>query len=410
MLSTETRAELLGPVWREGQALPQWIAAFARRDAATLGTLESGAQDDVTTGTIAGQRMILAALSVRTPAGTRYVAYAVRQDTPPDAPVIVVRSVFGDALTVVRVFRSSVEALMPYVLTPMERMQAPRAVAMDAPPDTTFRGSGNAASTSTVVSDSSDRAVISAFITDALADLERSPMTEPTRAPSSAARTPDGRNGAASPSTAASSLATSLVKVVFYQFGDLQYHPVALFRDGTSYDVLDVPLERTDAAASRVAHPRRWGRWRNEGPTYYLAEPGERERDYTLGGGGFHTAFAAPQGTTLTGNYKAVSGMIMGETSTLSTTQLRFASDGRFTRGTDFAAIGSGEQSGVRTAAGASRSNAGRYRVSGHRLVLTFDDGEMREYFFAFGSGGAPERLDPDMIFVGATAFVRDDP
>ncbi|MCC7054264.1 MAG: hypothetical protein IT355_13440 [Gemmatimonadaceae bacterium] len=424
MLSTDTKAELLGPVLREGPALQIWISTFARSNAATLGTVDSGVKDEIAVGTIAGQRVVTAAQTVRTQSGTKYVAYGILQDTPTGAPVIVVRSIFGDALTLARVFRSSVEALMPYVLAPMESMRVQRSVAMAAQPVTSFRGLASAtpppadtavpvaaATAPAATGDSAGRAAIGAAITDAVAELEPTPAAAtagPARSPATAGRARGTRTGSATtPTVATGALAASLVKVVFYQFGDLQFHPVALFRDGTSFDVSDVPLEQTDARASRAAQPRRWGRWRNEGQTYYLSGQGEKERDYTLGGGGFHTAFAAPPGTTLDGTYKAVSGMTMGETNTLSTTQLRFAPDGRFTGANEFAAIGSGETSGVSTAAGASSSNAGRYRVTGHRLVLTYDSGEVKEFFFAFGSGGDTEAIDRDMMFVGSTAFVR---
>ena len=425
MLSTDTRAELLGPVLREGPALLGWIGTFARSNAATLGTVDPATKDEVSVSTIAGQRVAVAAQSVRTTSGTKYVAYGMLQDTPAGAPVIVVRSTFGDMLTLARAFRSSVEALLPYILTPTDSMRALRTVAMAAAPITSFRGLASsvpppadttplgaaaapapAPANAAAAGDSAARAAVSVGIDEAIAALEPAP---------GAARTPastrGGGAGAATPRSqpaTAGALASLLVKVVFYQFGDLQYHPVALFRDGSSFDVVDASMEQTDATASRTAHAARWGRWRTVGRTYYLSEKaGGPERDYALGGGGFHTAFAAPPGTTLDGTYKAVSGSSMGETSTLLTTQLRFAPDGRFTGARDFAAVGNGQASGVTMAGGASSSTAGRYRVSGHRLVLTYDGGAVKEYFFAFGSGGDPEAIDRDMLFVGSTAYVR---
>jgi hypothetical protein len=428
-MSSDARAELLGPVRREGPAMLDWIRTFARGNAATLGTVDLSAKDDVQLGTIAGQRVATAAYGVQTSAGSRYVVYAVQQNTPAGEPVIVIRSTFADVITMARAFRSSVETLMPYILTPMASMRTVQAVAMGAQPITSFRGLASAAlptadsataatSTTTAAApanaDSATTAAVGAGINDAIALLDppAGAATAPATTPASSARTPAGSRGSSpaasrTPSVPTSSLAAQLVKVVFYQFGDLQYHPIALFRDGTSFDIDEAPLERVDPAASRREHPTNWGRWRNVGATYYLSEAnGGAERDYHLDDG-FHTGFAAAEGTTLDGMYKSVSGSSMGETSTLLTTQIRFMPDGRFTSGRDFAAVGNGQTSGVTMAGGASSNSAGRYRVSGHRLVMTYESGVVKEYFFAFSSGGTPAVIDREMIFVGWTAYVK---
>ena len=391
-LSSDARAELLGPVMRGGPALHDWIRTFARDNAATLGTVDLTAKDDIAVNTIAGAKVAMAAYTVRTAAGNRYLAYGVLQDTPAETPVLVVRSTFSDALTFVRVFRSSVEALLPYMQTPLATMRTVQPVAMAAAPVTSFRGLATATpapADSTVVeakpgtAASADTAVthaVGAGIDDAVALLD--------------GPAPSGR-------------AAALAKVVFYQFGDLQFHPVALFADGTAFEIDEAPLEQLDAAASKRNKPAHWGRWRARGAMYYLSEARGPEREYTLDGGGFHSAFAAPPRTTLDGTYEAVSSSTAGETRAMLTTVLRFTPDGRFTGARDFGAIGDGSVSGVTMAAGASRTTRGRYRVSGHRLTLTYDSGAVKEYFFAFASGGEPAALDRDMIFIGATAYVR---
>ena len=199
-----------------------------------------------------------------------------------------------------------------------------------------------------------------------------------------------------------------LTKVVFYQFGDLQYHPVALFRDGTSYDVSEEPLERVDPIAARRARASDWGRWRSVGTRIFLSDAaGGQENDYGLDDGEMHTAFDASPGTTLDATYKAVAGTSFGETSTLLTSRIQFMPNGRFASGRDFAAVGSGEQSGVSMAGGSSSGSAGSYRISGHRIVLTYDGGTTAEYFFAFGSGGRPAVIDREMIFIGRIAYVK---
>lgn len=99
----------------------------------------------------------------------------------------------------------------------------------------------------------------------------------------------------------------------------------------------------------------------------------------------------------------------MGDMSTLSTSGITFAPDGRFTMKNSFAASGSGDTTGVSMAGGSERGFEGRYTLSGNRIVLRFADGKVKDLFFGFGSGGTPPRADRDMMFLGFTAYVLDD-
>jgi hypothetical protein len=140
LLSSDTRVELLGPVEWQSPALGGWLQSFARANIATLGSVNEAAKDTVGTSAVSQQQVLTAAYSVTTPAGNRYVSYSVLQSAAANAaPVIVIRATFGDALTFVRTFRSALEAMMPFVLTPMASMRATRPVALAAIPPTSFR-------------------------------------------------------------------------------------------------------------------------------------------------------------------------------------------------------------------------------------------------------------------------------
>ena len=183
-LSSDARADLVGPLRREGPAILDWVRTVARTDAASLGVLDEATGDNTVTQTMAGQPMILVAHTVRTAAGSRYITYAVRRDTPADAPVLVIRSTFGDALTMTRVLKSSIEALLPYVLDPLRTMRDAPVVARGPRPVTSFFGvSGAATAPVEATRDSALTAAVRAGIADAIA-LSRPDSTR--RAPGSA--------------------------------------------------------------------------------------------------------------------------------------------------------------------------------------------------------------------------------
>jgi hypothetical protein len=430
MLSTDARAELLGPVARENAGFGNsWLTEFARGNASTMGTVSSSQRDTVSVSRFGDQQVVVTSYTVATPQGNKYVAYGVLQSVPAGAPVIVMRSTFGDALTLVRTFKSSIEALLPFVVTPMDSMRVTQTVAMAATTPRSFRTAsgppvaGAAPDSAATPSDSVGSAVGSA-IADAAALLGAPTDSVPpapattaaggrrasTRGPNGAAAT-TATTGAAGAGGAPGQFARTenVHRVVFYQFGDLLYRPVALFKDGTSFDMDDEPIEQIDLARSRAEKRTQWGRWRNVGAKYFLTEGGNgHTADWELGTG-FYTAFAAPSGTTLNATYKAVSGSSFGETSSLITTLLQFTPDGRFSTERSFAATGSGEITGVTMAAGSSSgAKQGRYRITAYTIELAYDDGRKKSYFFAFSSSGKPLVLDRDMIFLGDTPYVTD--
>jgi hypothetical protein len=416
MMSSDSRADVLGPMAWSGVSVADWLRTFGHDNAGALGALIPPTANPVSEVTIAGRRVVVAAYSVKAAASTLYFSYSMSAESAPGTPAVVIRSSFTDALTMVRAFRTSVEALLPYVISPTPQMRALAVAAAPATVPTSFRTpppAQDASATATPASDTSLANAVNAGMADAITLLGSDSTA--AASPSGAQTSPTRQTTTRPPVRATPPRATAISEanvelVVFYQWGDLQYHPVALFRDGTAFDLDDDAIDAIDVAGSKTAFPGKWGRWRRAGQKYFLRDgTNGRESDWTLGSG-FHPAFPSQSSGTLNGRYKSVSGSTMGETSTLLTSTLRFLPDGRFTSGTDFAAVGSGEVSGVTMAGGSSRSTSGRYRMSGYHIELIYDSGQKKSYFFGFGSSGAPPTVDRDLIFIGDTAYVLETP
>ncbi len=417
MMSSDARAEILGPMGWTGTSVADWLRGYAASDAGTLGVLIPPTGNPVSTAVIAGRPTVVAAYSVTASTGTLYLSYSLPAETAPGSPALVIRSTFRDALTMVRAFRGSVEALQPYVLLPTDRMQHLAVAAAPRNAPTSFRAPITEGDTSSVAAvpavDTSVENAVRTGVSDAIALLggDTASATGTRTSPAGASRASAQRSPRGTASAPAATISeANIALVVFYQWGDLQYHPVALFKDGTAFDLDDVAIDALDVARSRTEHPTKWGQWRRVGPQYVLkAGDNGRESSWTLGSG-FHPAFPAPTGGTLSGSYKAVSGTTMGEMSTLLTSTLRFHPDGRFTSGSDFAASGSGAVSGVTMAGGSSRSAGGRYTMSKYHIDLLYESGQKTSYFFGFGSSGEPARVSREMIFIGDTAYVLETP
>ncbi len=401
MLSGESRAEIVGPLAWGGRSVADWLREYAVADAGTLGQVLPSTGETVSTATISGQSMTVAALSVNVAGATRYISYSAPTSAVPASPIMVIRSSFADALTMVRAFRGSVEALLPYVLLPTNQMRALAVTATAPPAPTSFRvpvvATSDTVATNAASREGSDSALVGfvrATVTDAITLYGDGSVNPPAAAPR--------RTSAISEA--------NIDAVVFYQWGDLEYHPVVLFRDGTALDIGRDAVDDIDVSRSRASSPADWGKWRRDGLKYVLTSGGNgRPSAWTLGEG-LYPAFAAPAAATLSGRYKSVSGSSMGETATLLTSTYTFGSDGRFTEGTDFAATGSGAVSGVTMAGGASSARTGRYRLTRYSIELVYDSGKRARYFFTFGSTGEPLQLTREMLFLGNTAYVLESP
>ncbi|BCM86822.1 hypothetical protein [Methylobacterium indicum] len=73
----------------------------------------------------------------------------------------------------------------------------------------------------------------------------------------------------------------------------IEFEPLILFRDGSSYEIDDAALEDVDLAAERAATPRRFGRWTRSGDSYVLTGTGGKPQDYKLQDGSFFKAYPA---------------------------------------------------------------------------------------------------------------------
>lgn len=194
------------------------------------------------------------------------------------------------------------------------------------------------------------------------------------------------------------------------------FEPVVFFRDGTYYEVHGAAIEDIDLAAEKRVKPKRWGRWRQTGETYYLTRSDGRTLDYKLQGGGFFRAFAAESGgSKLIGRYQRVSGggntAMGGEVMVAISDKLTFTQDGRFLSRSSVAATNSGSQTGVASTVGSDRRMAapGSYQLDRHTLVMRYPDGHVERRFFAFSSRKSPPQLSLDMIFIGDSTYTKDD-
>jgi hypothetical protein len=210
------------------------------------------------------------------------------------------------------------------------------------------------------------------------------------------------------PAAATSSAAGLIARVVFYLWGDMQFHPTVLLKDGTAYDVSGPSLEAVPPERSRLTHPKRWGRWQENGRQITLIDDRGSASKWTLGGGGLYQSFSARTGQTLNATYKSVSGSQVGEVSMLLSGRMTFKPDGRFFKANAFNASGSGRDTGVTMGGGSSSRGGGNYAINGHRIILKHQDGRTEDLFFGYGSQGSPPRPDEDMIFIGATGYVID--
>ncbi|WP_244936684.1 hypothetical protein [Methylobacterium currus] len=195
----------------------------------------------------------------------------------------------------------------------------------------------------------------------------------------------------------------------------IEYEPLILFGDGTSYEIADAALEDVDLAAERAAHPRRFGRWTRIGEAYRLSGRDGKPQDYKLQDGSFFRAFPAEADErTIARSYRRLSGggtsAMGGDVTIAVSNRYDFRQDGTYGRGGSVGATNSGASTGVGSAIGRRRApEGGRYALDRHTLTLTGPDGQSRRLFFAYGSQGSPARPDREMAFIGGRVFSNPD-
>ncbi len=192
----------------------------------------------------------------------------------------------------------------------------------------------------------------------------------------------------------------------------IDFEPVVLFKDGSYYEIDGRALEDIDLAAAKASKPRSWGRWSRQGTRFVLTDDRGRSDDHQLQQGNFFKAFPAA-GARLAGTYSAVGGggntALGGDVMIASKSTLVFFPDGRFSTRRSTGALNSGASTGVGSSVAAERAGGGRFTVKDHTLTLARPDGSTERRFFAFASHHAPPQLDVEMIFVGDSAYTRDD-
>lgn len=195
----------------------------------------------------------------------------------------------------------------------------------------------------------------------------------------------------------------------------IEYEPLILLRDGTSYEIGDTALEDVDLVAERTAHPRRFGRWTRAGDAYRLTGPDGKPQDHTLQDGAFFRAFPAEPGErTIARTYRRLSGggtsAMGGDVTVAVSNRYDFRQDGSYGRGGSVGATNSGASTGVGSAFGRQRPpEGGRYGLDRHTLTLTGADGRSRRLFFAYGSRKDPPQVDRAMAFIGGSVFTNPD-
>ncbi|WP_407529194.1 hypothetical protein [Methylobacterium oryzisoli] len=194
----------------------------------------------------------------------------------------------------------------------------------------------------------------------------------------------------------------------------IDFEPLILLRDGSTYEIDDAALEDVDLAAERQAKPRRFGRWTRSGDDFVLTGTSGKPLSYRLQDGSFFKAFPAGAGETLSRGYRRLSGggnsAMGGDVMIAVSSRYDFRPDGSYGRGGSVGATNSGATTGVGSALSRRRApEGGRYALDRYTLTLTGADGRVRRLFFAFGSQKDPPQPDRDMIFIGDSVFSTAD-
>ncbi|MEN0060712.1 MAG: hypothetical protein AAGA48_01110 [Myxococcota bacterium] len=167
------------------------------------------------------------------------------------------------------------------------------------------------------------------------------------------------------------------------------------------YAFSDVAMVNPDAYCTR--HPKSCGRYAVRGSTLAMLRSGstflqrlgvgsieelpfQMAADALMIGGLTYQRVSPAEGETFEGHYKSVSAgsTVKADFSVFASTDYVFARSGRFSKGGT--SVATAQVPGVLAASSSKRApRAGRYRVDGYELVLTYDDGAVeREPFFVY--------------------------
>jgi hypothetical protein len=387
MMSTTTEGKLVGP-WRIAGDAARFLEATGAADAEQFGTIDPSAtgSDAARDETIGGRRVLTRAFAVRDARGAmRYVAYRLVVPERADAPVWLMRLVFADALTMVRVARSGFEALQPYAVEPPATL---RTLATLEPPS---------------------RA------TDRVASAP--PLAAPTPTTTTPARTPSRATERGAPTTPTTAPATGRATTTgrhYFRFayraggvaGVYVFVPYFLRDDGVAIEAMDVPPELFDEAAARRTRPDDFLRWRRGGRDTILVTDRRGATDAWTGDE-FFEALPAARGQRITAVYRATSSFMTPDMTTSvvsSSTAIALRADGTFS--TDAATSASGSSGGGSVFSGRTDSSRGTYELDGHTITLRSADGRVqRLVFFIHSEKGRP---DLTIVCIGGRTYLAD--
>lgn len=180
----------------------------------------------------------------------------------------------------------------------------------------------------------------------------------------------------------------------------ISFEPVVLFKNGDYWEAGAESLETLNIAADKTRHPKAWGTWRKQGATFLLTSSKGETIDYKLGTGNWFPAYPYTGAIKLKPAYEKVSGGDYGNAlNALSINKITFTDASHFTEGTN---------SGISTPnAAASKKSAasGTYKISGHAIEFSYDNGTVVKTSFALGAKGNPAKPDNALIFIGGYAY-----
>ncbi|EHQ25463.1 hypothetical protein [Mucilaginibacter paludis] len=180
----------------------------------------------------------------------------------------------------------------------------------------------------------------------------------------------------------------------------ITFEPVVLFKNGDYWEAGGETLETLNIATDKSKHPKAWGTWKKQGQKFVLTNSKGEANDYKLGEGNWFPAYAYTGAVKLKPAYEKVSGGDYGNgLSALSIKKITFLDATHFNEG-----LNAGMSTG-NAAAWKKSATGGTYRISGHTIEFTYNNGTVVKTSFALGAKGGPIRPDNALIFIGGYAY-----
>lgn len=163
------------------------------------------------------------------------------------------------------------------------------------------------------------------------------------------------------------------------------YNPYVFFKNGAVAKEPKVAIDEIDLKARSKDHASRWGTWKRSGGKVKITWDGvnrkgkqeTKEADWPGS-----TAFAAGSNERLEGTWSSTGGggniAFGGSVGILTSKRFTFTRDGKFT--TENLA----STTAPNVAAFSKKNTAGKYKINGHVIELTFNSGDSRRLFFCF--------------------------